>query len=106
MIAASYAATTLSLLGLFFDILGALVLVCGVLVRLMTTFRFMEVDGTQPWHRRLPLRIARHFGSKDVRNTTPDLLGEYSSTFWGFLLLVLGFTFQALGQWRSIGSRR
>jgi hypothetical protein len=96
-------AGALSLLGLVFDIAGATVLVFGVLKRDMTVFKALGDDNAaEPLYRRIPLKIARRFGSRDVRNTTPDLLGEFASTFYGLLLLVLGFALQVIGQWYSM----
>lgn len=95
-------AGALSLVGLCLSILGTALLVVGVLKRHMTAVRSLGTLIDASWYSRIPVNIARRFGSRNVANTNPDFVGDYSSTFWGLLLLILGFAFQAVGQWCSM----
>ncbi len=89
--------------GLTLDILGATLLVSGLLWTHMAAFRatrkLMEVQGATPrgWGNRIALRIAWWVGYRDVRATEPTLTGDYVDAFWGLMLLALGFLGQLLG---------
>jgi len=93
----------LSLAGLVLGIFGAVLLVIGPLLRDMSALRAMG-EQASGWWKKIPLGVASCFGARDVaKAATPDYLGGYVSTFWGVLLLVLGFLFQFLGQILSPG---
>lgn len=97
-------ATWVSVIGLCLDILGAGLLVRGILLRDMAIIRTMrpllkaEPPPESTWARRVALRVAFCLGSSDVARMTPDHIGNYTETLWGLLLLVLGFLLQLVGQ--------
>jgi hypothetical protein len=98
------AATACSVIGLCLDILGAGLLVRGILLRDMAILLAMrpllkaEAPPENTWGRRFALRLAFCLGSRDVARTTPDHIGSYAETLWGLLLLVVGFLLQLIGQ--------
>jgi hypothetical protein len=90
-----------SLAGLFFGIIGAVLLMVGVLVRDMATWAALGKDPSERsrWWKNIPLAVASCCGSRNVvKYTTPNLLGGYVLNFWGVTLLVVGFILQAVGQ--------
>ena len=94
-------ATGFSVIGLLLDIVGAYVLVRGVLSRDMATLRAIRLVVPSPqgsWVRLLALKAAFLFGSKDIKKSEPDFAGAYADMFWGLILLGLGFVGQLLGQ--------
>lgn len=95
-----------SALGLLLDIFGAVLLIQQELLAAAAFVNYRAtgeqrdnyIDGLRkfPWWKRWPLEFAgrigtsRHLGQEAVEDSFPVKL-------WGFLLLVIGFAFQALG---------
>jgi hypothetical protein len=96
------AAAWFSVVGLVVDIAGAFILVRGVLRRDMANLRAMQLligqETGRRWARRVALKAALLFGSKDTAVSTPDHVSSYLDLFWGLVLLVLGFIGQLIGQ--------
>src|SRR2546426_11107915 len=99
--------TTLTLLGLFFDIAGAMLLVWGEIKGTMAFLRYSTTgDGSTlfdsrlkllKWWRRWALRVGRRFGSQNPYDMEDSVFESFPLTFWGIAFLVLGFALQAIG---------
>jgi hypothetical protein len=83
------------------DVIGALVLVIGTIRARAAAIRALatpEAISQMSFIRRITVAATRRCGPKDVRLTTPDLIGDYMAMVWGTGFLVLGFVGQFLGQ--------
>ncbi len=90
----------LTAFGLGLDIFGFLVLVWGTLSRAASSIRHLgkpPFSETSKGWARVPVWLALKFGSLDVRDTLPTIVGELRTTFWGLVLVGFGFVFQAIG---------
>ncbi len=93
----------LTFTGLLLDVMGAILLVSGLLHRDMTVIRLAHLAMEQPrtWTQRIAFAAARRVGSRDPRATIDATAEELEQALWGLILLVTGFLFQAAGTWLS-----
>lgn len=100
----------ISLLGLFLDVFGAVLLIGGEINGSAAMVNY-HATGQQPeafrqkvvgfaWWKRWPLQLAGKFGSK--KNMGQGMLEDsFPVRAWGIVLLIIGFLLQALGTvWR------
>jgi hypothetical protein len=95
----------LSLLGASWEFLGAFMLVASVLFHDLALYRLKNQSGlledemkTGDWVRRIPLRAAKHLGSKELPDGPEYAIENYETLFWGTLFLLTGFLITALSQ--------
>jgi hypothetical protein len=93
----------LTILGLMFDIVGAVLLGWGTLSRSATWFRHLGFgEGTYErqhatWYGWIAVQVSRRlFAMSDLSNPENEM-EKLSANFWGLLCLVTGFFLQLLG---------
>src|SRR5262245_17305922 len=99
--------------GLTLDVLGALLLAVGLLWQHMAYSRAAQellkhgAEGAPPGiAARAAVWFGVHFGSPDVRATSPGCVESYVELFWGVVLLALGFVGQIIGLWLTAAEGR
>jgi hypothetical protein len=92
---------TASVLGLTWDVLGAVTLVAGLLRGDASAIRQRELrqGGQVPSDiiQGIPYHVAFWIGSKEPLNTISFIADEYTENFCGIFLLGFGFLFQLMG---------
>ena len=83
------------LLGLLLEIIGVGILLKDELSG-FATFIKISKDVDARMFQKPAIWLAKIFGSTDVTNTDPGLVDKFSRRLYGFLLIFLGFVFQAL----------
>jgi len=91
---------TLTFAGLFADVIGATLLVAGLLYRDLAIIRQANPPArAETWTQRIIFAGASWIGSTKALATFDATGEELEQASWGWLLLVLGFILQACGIW-------
>ena len=83
--------------GLILDIIGAAIIIRAELTSHAAILRQSpsSVDGES--FKRFTFWLAKKFGSRNPLDTQNYVVESFFAKFWGFVLLLLGFIFQAIG---------
>ena len=86
----------LSLTGLTLDIIGVGILIRDELTSLAATIKQNDSSLSGHWWQKASYYFARKFGSKDPLDREAFIGKSFPVRFWGFVLIIVGFLFQAL----------
>jgi len=90
------------ILGLFFSLFGAF---CLLYEQIKSGAACIRQEGDnkglkesrKKWKNKIPIWVAEQFGSKNILYTEEIIVDKYSANFWGFVILMVGFSLQVIG---------
>lgn len=97
----SITGSEIAILGLFLDILGAIILV-GFSVKKYLHSLFSKEVKKEIEDEAIAVTTNRMAGEREKMLRDPytrGFISAYKNSFWGFLLLTIGFILQAIGTW-------